>query len=253
MKAVSLNAFPRSQARRAGSKRLREGGRVPAVIYGRNATPANLELDLEEFEEVMHHSASETILVDLAVRGETETLHLAFVRQIQHHPLSGKVLHVDFHQVSADEPVTVTLPVESTGEAEGVKAGGVLEHVRFSVKVRGLPKDLPEVIEVDVAHLQIGQAVHLGEIKLPAGVRAVGDPNIPVIAVAAPITEAQEQATLEAATAPLAEPEMIKEKKDEAGAEGAEPAAKGKAEAKPAEKGEKTPDKAAEKPAEKKK
>jgi large subunit ribosomal protein L25 len=98
--------------------------------------------------------------------------------------------------------------------------GGVLEHVLFKIKLRGLPKDLPEVIEVDVSHLEVGQAIHLGEIKLPPGIDAIGDKGIPVIAVAAPLTEAQEAAALEAATAPLTEPEVIGEKK-----EGAEEAA----------------------------
>ena len=83
-------------------------------------------------------------------------------------PLTGKVLHVDFHEVAENEKVTVMVPVETIGEAEGVKTeGGVLEHVLFKIKVRGLPKDLPEVITVDVSHLKIGQAIHLGEIKAP--------------------------------------------------------------------------------------
>ena len=78
------------------------------------------------------------------------------------------MLHVDFHEVAENEKVIVMVPVETVGEAEGVKTdGGVLEHVLFKVKVRGLPKDLPEVITVDVTHLKIGQAIHLGEIKAP--------------------------------------------------------------------------------------
>jgi large subunit ribosomal protein L25 len=193
------------------------------VIYGRQTQPLNLELKVKDFEDLLHHSVSETILVDLSIDGQQSAKHLALVQEIQHHPLTGRVLHVDFHQVAEDERVTVTLPVESVGEAVGVKTGGgILEHVLFKIKLRGLPKDLPEVIEVDVSSLEVGQAIHLGEIKLPAGVDALGDKGIPVIAVAAPITEAQEAAALEAATAPLAEPEIIGEKKD---AEEAAPAA----------------------------
>ena len=87
------------------------------------------------------------------------------------------MIHVDFHEVSADETVTVMVPVEALGEAAGVKAGGVLEHVLFKIKVRGLPKDLPELIEVDVSHLDIGQTIHLGDIKPPAGVEVVNMPQ----------------------------------------------------------------------------
>ena len=252
MKSVSLKAFPRTLAKRAGVKKLRASGRVPAVIYGRRTTPQNLEIGMSEIEDLIHHSVSETILVDLAVEGSTQ--RLALVQEIQHHPLSGEVLHVDFHEVAENEKVTVTVPVETVGEAAGVKTGGgVLEHVLFKIKVRALPRDLPEVINVDVTRLEIGHSIHLNEIPLPAGVEVIGDKNIPVISVAAPITEAQEAAALEAATTPLAEPEVLKEKKEEGETEAAAGAA-AKAPEKGGEKAaEKGADKAAEKKAEKKK
>jgi large subunit ribosomal protein L25 len=251
MKSLSLKVFPRTLAKRTRVRKLRATGRVPAVIYGRQNQPQNLEVGLKEIEDLIHHSASETILVDLAVEGEAKSRRLALVQEIQHHPLSGKVLHVDFHEVAETEKVTVTVPVETAGEAAGVKTGGgVLEHVLFKLKVRALPKDLPEAITVDVTPLEIWQTIHLGEIPLPTGVEVIGDKKIPVISVAAPITEAQEAAALEAATTPLAEPEVLKEKKEEGAAEaapgaGARAAEKG---GKPAEKGG---EKAAEKPAEK--
>ena len=202
------------------------------MVYGRTTETRNLEVNAKELGDLLHHSASETILVDLSVQEETGR-RLAFVQEVQHHPLTGQLVHIDFHQVAEDEAVTVVIPVETLGVAAGVKAGGILEHVLFKVRVRGLPKDLPELIEVDVTALEIGQAVHLGELKLPAGVQVLGDAGIPVIAVAAPITEAEEQAALEVGATPGSEPEMIKERKEgEAGevVEGAAPA-KGKTEA----------------------
>src|SRR5216117_616306 len=256
MKSLSLKVFPRALAKRSRVRKLRAGGRVPAIIYGRQTQPQNLEVGLKEIEDLIHQSVSETILVDLAVEGEATGQRLALVQEVQHHPLSGKVLHVDFHQVAENEKVTVTVPVETTGEAAGVKTGGgVLEHVLFKIKIRALPRELPEVITVDVTRLEIGQSIHLGEIPLPPGVEVIGDKKIPVISVAAPITEAQEAAALEGATSPLAEPEVLKEKKDEGGAEAtaagaaAKPAEKGaeKAAEKPAEKAEKKPEKKPEK------
>ncbi len=248
MKSVPLNAFPRALARRAGAKKLRSEGRIPAVIYGRQNPAQNLEVKSKEMEDLIHHSVSENLLVDLAVKDDARPKRLALVQEVQHHPLSGKVLHVDFHEIAENERVTVLVPVETVGEAVGVKTdGGVLEHVLFSIKARGLAKDLPEVITVDVSHLKIGEAIHLGEIKIPAGVELIGDKQIPVIAVAAPRTEEEEAAeAAEAATAP-GEVEMIKEKKEE-GEEGA-PAAKGAE--KPGAKGgaEKAPAKGAEKAA----
>lgn len=259
MKSVPLNAFSRALSRRAGAKRLRESGRVPAIIYGRQAQPQNLEILAKEMETLIQHSISENLLVDLAVKDDARPKRLALVQEVQHHPLSGDILHVDFHEVAENEKVTIMVPVETVGEAEGVKTGGgVLEHVLFKIKARALPKDLPELITVDVSHLNIGQAVHLGEIKAPEGVEILGDKKVPVIAVAAPRTEEEEAAeAAEAAAAVPGEVEMIKEKKEE-GEEGA-PAGKGaeKGAAKPAEKGaaakpgEKAPEKAGEKKPEK--
>jgi large subunit ribosomal protein L25 len=175
---------------------------------------------------------SENILLDLAVEGDAKKTRLALLKEVQHHPLKSQILHVDLHEVAPDEKVTVMVPVETIGEAAGVKtSGGVLEHVLFKIRVRALPKDLPEVIEVDVSHLEIGQTIHLGDIKPPAGVEVLGDKKVSVISVAAPITEAQEAAVLEAAGTAPTEVEMIKEKKEEAGAA---PAAAGKGEKAPA-------------------
>jgi large subunit ribosomal protein L25 len=229
MKSVPLTAYPRTATRRAGAKQLREAGRVPAVIYGRQASPQNLELKRTDIENLMHHSASEILLVDLAVQSDARPQRLALVQEIQHHPLSGKVLHVDFHEVLETEKVVVSVPVEAVGEAAGVKAGGVLEHVMFKLRVRCLPKDLPEIIPVDVTLLEIGKAVHIGEVKPPPGCEILGDKHLSVLAVAAPITEEQEQALAAAAEGTTAsDVEMIKEKREEGEeGEGEKPAAKG--------------------------
>jgi large subunit ribosomal protein L25 len=139
--------------------------------------------------------------------------------------------------------------VEPVGEPTGVKTGGgVLEHVLFKLKVRALPKDLPEIIEVDVTNLEIGNSIHLGEITAPPNVEILGDKNVPVLTVAAPITEAQEAAAAEAAAVAPGEVEMIKEKKEEG-----EAAPAGKAAEKAAGKAAATAEKGAEKKPEEKK
>ena len=242
--------------RRAGAKKLREAGRIPAVIYGGKTKPQSLEVDRKSLEDLIHHSASENLLIDLTVDKDTKAKRLALVKEVQHYPLTGKVVHIDFHEISETEKVTVMVPVEPTGEAAGVKTGGgVLEHVLFKLKVRCLPKDLPEALLVDVSHLEIGKAIHIGDIKAPSGVEILGEKHISVLAVAAPVTEAEEAAATEAATAAPGEVEMIKEKKEEgegAAPAGKAPAAAGKA-ATPAaaDKGAAKPEE--KKPAEKKK
>src|SRR5947209_454648 len=179
MKSVALKAVQRNLGRRAGAKKLRSEGRIPAVIYGRQAKPQNLEVNSKEMGNLIHHSASENVLVDLVVENDPRPKRLALVQEVQHYPLTGAILHVDFHEVAEDEKVTIMVPVETTGEAEGVKTdGGVLEHVLFKIKARALPKDLPEVISVDVSHLEIGQSIHIGDIKLADGVEILGDKHI---------------------------------------------------------------------------
>lgn len=253
MKSVLLNAFPRVLGRRAGAKKLRESGRIPAVIYGRQAQPQNLEIISKEMEDLVHRSISENLLVDLAVKDDSRPKRLALVQEIQHHPLSGKLLHVDLHEVAEDEKVTIMVGVESDGEPEGVKTGGgVLEHVLFKIRVRALPKDLPEVITVDVRHLKLNESIHLGEIKAPEGVEIIGDKHLSVIAVSAPKTEEEEAAEAAEAAAP-GEVEMIKEKKED-GETPAKPGEKAPA-GKPGEKAAAAApaDKKAAAPAEKKK
>jgi large subunit ribosomal protein L25 len=239
MKSVQLKAFPRSLVRRGSVKKLRSSGRVPATIYGTQAKPQNLEVITDEINELLHHSVSENLLVDLTVEQDARAKRLALVQEIQHHPLSGKVMHIDFHEVAENEKVMVSVPVETTGEAAGVKnGGGTLEHVLFKLKVRALPKDLPEQIVVDVTALEIGKSLHLGDIAAPAGVEIIGNKKLTVVSVAAPRTEEVAATPAEGAKG-AAEVEMTKEKKEE-GAEGAAPAKAGdkKAEAKPEAKAE---------------
>lgn len=240
MKSVPLTAYARHACGRNAVKRIRTHGRVPTVIYGTKRAAQTLELNERDLEKLMSHSASENILVDLSVDGDAGTARLALVQDVQHDPLTGKVLHVDFHEVDPQEKVTITVPVETVGMPIGVKNGGVLEHVLFKVKVRALPADLPLVLEVDVTNLDLGKVIHLGEIPVPAGVEIIGDKKVPVIAVAEPRSEAEEAAADAAATATpaTAEVEMIKEKKGEEGA-AAEAAAGKKPEKGAAEKPEK--------------
>jgi len=228
MKSVPLNAFPRSLGRRAGAKKLRSEGRIPAVIYGAKTKPQSVEINSREIGDLIHHSVSENMLVDLAIKDDANPKRLALVQEVQHHPLSGHVLHVDFHEVSPTEKVTIMVPVETTGEAAGVKnSGGVLEHVLFKLKVRALPKDLPIQVVIDVTALELNKTIHIGEIKAPEGVEILGDKNIPVVSVAVPRAE-EEVVPAEGAAAAAGDVEMIKEKKE--GEEGAAaPAAKGAA------------------------
>jgi len=248
MKSVALNASLRTATRRNGNKPLRASGRIPAVIYGAKTKAQNLEVNAKELDEAIHHTASENVLVDLTIKDDSTPRRLALVQDVQHHPLSGKVLHVDFHEVHENEKVVIFVPVETVGEPLGVKnSGGVLSHVTHKLKVRALPKDLPEEITLDVSALELNRAIHIGEVAAPAGCEILGHKEVVVVACVAPRAEEEVAAPAEGAPA-AGDVEMIKEKKEE-GAEGAAaPAKAGDKAAAPA-----AGDKKAAAPAEKKK
>lgn len=191
MEAVPLSAETRSVLGRNQMKKVRANGRIPGVLYGKGTDPAVIDISRKEFEHLVHHSVSENVLVDLSIGGGSSSAHLALIQEVEHHPLTGQVLHVDFHKVNAEEAVTVVVPIETFGEAVGVKtSGGTLEHVLFKAKVKALPKDLPAVISIDVTEFQAGHIMHLGEIPLPEGVEILGAKEIPVITITEPRVKA---------------------------------------------------------------
>ena len=185
MQSVSLSAEPRSAIRRAAVKQLRASGKTPAVIYGKIAEPQALAVDSRAFADLLGHHASEHLLVDLEVSGDDRPKRLALLQEVQHHPLSGAVLHIDLHEIAEDDKVSITIPVESAGEAVGVKVGGgLLEHVMKHVKIRGKAADIPEVFVVDVSELDAGNTLHIGELTAPEGCEILGNASNPVFTVA---------------------------------------------------------------------
>lgn len=211
-KQVKLAARPRSESGRNAVKQVRARGAVPAVIYGSTQEPANLEVSRREIEALLSHAVGENILVELEIEESgRKTNRLSLIQEVQHHPLRGDVLHVDFHAVSMTEEIEAELVIEPTGEADGVKNfGGLLEQSMRSLSIKCLPQNLPEVLTVDVSGLKIGDAIHIRDLILPAGVTAVDDADLTVFIVAEPTVAAEAEAPAAAAA-----PEVLKEKKAE--------------------------------------
>ena len=183
MKAIELEARPREEKKRNRSKALRAGGRVPGVVYG-HGNNRLVDVDNKEFEQIMHNSSSDTVLLNLDLGGEKS---LVIVQEVQHHPLGRHTLHIDFREVKPDQDVIVNLPTLTVGEPIGVKTeGGNLDHVLHFVKVKGTPSNLPEALEVDVSDLEIGQAFLVRDIILPEGVEVLADPTNAVASVLRP-------------------------------------------------------------------
>ncbi len=218
-KQVTLSARHRTDVGRNSVKQLRTRGSVPAVIYGHKDQPANLEINAREINKLLAHAVGENILVELQIAGDKgATSKLSLIQEVQHHPVRREILHVDFLEVATDEVLHTEVPVEPTGEADGVKNyGGLLEHSLRSLHIECLPKDLPEIILVDVSALGVNQSLHVRDIPLPQGVKATSDPDLTVFIVAESKTEVEPVA----AAVSSAGPEVIREKKPVEGADSA--------------------------------
>lgn len=224
-KQVKLTAELRTETGRSAVRKLKARGIVPAIIYGAKDKPEALQVSKRDINTMLSHAAGENILVELEIGGKNR---LALVQEVQHSPVGGDVLHVDFHAVSMDEMIQADVPVEPIGMPEGVKTfGGLLEQNLRALSIECLPRDLPDVITVDVTALNIGDAVHVRDIKLPPGVTTKAQPDLTAFSVLAPTVEEEPVAATAAEVA--AGPEVIREKKEEPEAAGASPKAGGAA------------------------
>ncbi len=211
-KQIQLAAQVRPHVGRTAVKKIKKLGFVPAVIYGAHQQTQHLQLPARAISDVLSRATGEHLVVELTIgEGADVATQLAIIQEVQHHPLRRNVLHVDFHAISADEKIHAEVPIEAIGEAIGVKSyGGILDVPLHSLEVEALPKDLPEIIRIDVSHLNLNDAIHVRDVKLPEGVSAFGDLDLTVVRVAPP-TVAEVEAPAAATTA--AQPEVIKEKK----------------------------------------
>ena len=217
-KQVKLTASARTQIGGTVANKLKREGLIPAVIYGGKEKPLPLQVGSRDLSTLLSRARGENILVELEIeQGGARNNRMALIQEVQHEPLSGKIVHVDFHAVNMNEMLHTSVPVEPRGEPMGVKSfGGILEKSLRSLEIECLPKDLPEVLSIDVSGLNIGSSIHVKHIMLPEGVTALDDAELTVFLVAAP---AVAEVVAPAAAAAVAQPEVIKEKKDEAGGE----------------------------------
>ncbi len=220
---VSLKVARRTAAGRNAVKKVRAAQAVPAILYGRGAEPTLLQVERRAIDNLLSHAVGENILVNLEIEdGGSAGSRLALINEVQHHPVNQSIVHVDFQAVSVDEKLVAEIVIESTGEANGVKNfGGLLEQSLRSIEVECLPKDLPEIIRVDVSNLNLGESLHVGDLPALPGVQYLADADVTIFLVSEPKT-AEEAPAGPAEGA--AEPEVIREKKAEEGA--AESAAK---------------------------
>ena len=181
MKAISLAANERELIKTTGSKKLRNSGRLPGILYG-SGDPTNIELESIQFEKAIKSTEAKNFLVELDLNGSKS---MALVQDLQRHPISRLCIHVDFRRLSQDSIISAKIPLHTIGTPEGVKVGGILQTMSHNLTLRGKALDIPERIEIETSHLKVGEGLLLDEVTLPEGVTAVGNPKSRIVAVAA--------------------------------------------------------------------
>jgi large subunit ribosomal protein L25 len=219
MATAQLKADVRSDKGKGVARKMRSAGKVPAIIYGHKREPQSLAIDCRELVRLLEKHAAASTVIELAIDGGTAR---TLIREIQRHPVKRDILHVDFQELVAGERVTVRVPVVYVGTAAGVKEGGILDQIMHELEINVDPSDIPQHIDVDVTNVTIGHPLHVGDLKLPPGVKVLDDVEATLCIVSPPRTAEIEVPTEEAAaTAEPAEPEVIRQRKPEEEGEGA--------------------------------
>lgn len=217
MERLSINAEKRDVHGKGGARSLRRGDMIPAVLY-REGKAQSIKLARKELAKLINTISGEQVIVDLHFAdGEKK---LALLKDFQVDPISRELLHTDFFEVSLTEAIKVSVHVVTVGEPIGVKRdAGILQHALREVEIECLPDKIPGKVDFDISKLELGQSVHVSDLKFEEGIKVLTDPGDVIVTVIAPVAEAAPAA--EAAAVAAAEPEVVvkKGKKEEGAAE----------------------------------
>lgn len=225
MELLNLKAQPRVARGKGGARQTRRAGRVPAVLYGGDGGPLSLSIDGRAFLRVLHGELGEHAVVQLEIEGQPELNSPAIVKQVQHDPVYGHVLHADLFRIRLDQKIKTMVPIHLEGRAKGILEGGVLDHQLREIEVECPPLEVPKYIIVNIETLEIGHSLHVSDIVAPDNVVILTPSDRPVVAIHAPRVQAATPAEGEAAAAAPVEGEAKQE--GEAPAEKSEKSSKG--------------------------
>jgi large subunit ribosomal protein L25 len=196
MEEITLSVEARNDKGKGAARRLRRSGKVPAVFYGPKSTATPIAVDRKDFAAHVANLEGSHLIRFQSPTADLEQ-RVALVREVQHHPVDGGILHVDFYEVDLTQRLQVTVPLHFVGRAKGVADGGILQPIVREMEVECLPSDIPQFIEVDVTALDIHDAVHLADVTMPANVTAVFETNEAVVTVLPPTVEEVKTAAAE--------------------------------------------------------
>ena len=194
MELIELNVKTREGKGKGVARKLRAENRIPAIVYGGKAEPVKVSCEILEFDKIIRENGTTGLFLDLKIEGNGAKKHVVMVKDIQMDVFGQDYYHVDFQEVKMDDEVSVIVPLETLGEAVGVKEGGILQIIRRELEVVCKPADTPEAIEVDITDLAMGESLHVNQIKFPEGVTlSQEDAEFTLLTIVPPSSEAAEE------------------------------------------------------------
>jgi large subunit ribosomal protein L25 len=190
LKQLELNATIRKTRGNGPARSLRREGRFPAVLYGPGTPPVMLSVNVRDFEHVVQKGNIRRTIFSLSIQNGSVVTKPAVIKELQTHPVSGQFLHADFYEIDMNRKLRVMVPVVPKGKAKGEEFGGMLQIIEREIAVFCLPQEIPDSLEIDVNELGVGDALHVKDIALPAGVELPPGENYTVVTVVSPKAEA---------------------------------------------------------------
>jgi large subunit ribosomal protein L25 len=194
LEKIDLNATVRKSVGNGPARVLRRAGQIPAVLYGPKIEPVLLSVNTKDFEQILKEGSFGQFILNLVIQNGKKVTKAVMIKELQVHPVSGDLIHIDFYEVDMKRQIKVMVPVVTTGKSAGVEEGGMLNIVRRELEVFCLPGDIPESIEIDISGMTIGDSVHLEDVPLGENVEVATDVNYTVVTVLSPKVEEEEVA-----------------------------------------------------------
>lgn len=194
MELIELKTLKRTATGNGPSRRLRNKGQIPAVLYGPKTGTVLLSVNQSDFDNILKGSGVGQVLFNLVIQDNDETFNKsAMIKELQIHPVSRNSLHIDFYEIDMDRKIKVKVPVTTSGQSKGVELGGILQIIRRELEVQCLPHEVPESIDIDITDLDMGDSVHLGTIPIEGEIEFLDDDNITILTILSPKVEEVEE------------------------------------------------------------
>lgn len=194
---ISINATMRDKLGKSAVRKIRTKALIPAVVYGHNFNALSLSLNAAEINKLFktgRENAEEYRLFKLLIQGGQDAQEaMVMIKEIQRHPVSESIRHIDFFAVKMDEKIIAPVHIRIVGKSAGVKLGGILRHILRELEVKSLPNDIPPHFDIDVTEMQIGDSIHVKDLKVPENIQILTDPEAAIISVLTPTVQKEEE------------------------------------------------------------